>query len=298
MSKKQRRIGFILAAWTGVLWGASSPVAQYLFEIKGIEASWLTPYRLLASGSLLLLFSAVRRQEIFAVWKEKKAALRLAVFGVAGMMGMQYSFFAAVQATNAGTATFFQYLNPAMLIIFYGIKERKFPGRRELTAVCCAVSGVFLIATHGNWHSLNVSREGIVLGFLTALTTCFYAVLPIPLLKKFPSEAVCGWAMVIGGLVLAVVRRPWQMDVPIDFAVASAFFAIVILGTILPFCFYLSALTKIGAVYTGLMTSVEPVTATLLTAVFLGTAFERVDIAGFLLVLVTGVVLNLGKRSG
>ena len=88
------------------------------------------------------------------------------------------------------------------------------------------------------------------------------------------------------------------MDVPIDFAVASAFFAIVILGTILPFCFYLSALTKIGAVYTGLMTSVEPVTATLLTAVFLGTAFERVDIAGFLLVLVTGVVLNLGKRGG
>ena len=158
MSKKQRRIGFILAAWTGVLWGASSPVAQYLFEIKGIEASWLTPYRLLASGSLLLLFSAVRRQEIFAVWKEKKAALRLAVFGVAGMMGMQYSFFAAVQATNAGTATFFQYLNPAMLIIFYGIKERKFPGRRELAAVCCAVSGVFLIATHGNWHSFQRRR--------------------------------------------------------------------------------------------------------------------------------------------
>ena len=43
MSKKQRRIGFILAVWTGVLWGASSPVAQYLFEIKGIESSWLTP---------------------------------------------------------------------------------------------------------------------------------------------------------------------------------------------------------------------------------------------------------------
>ncbi len=295
MNRKNKRIGFMLAVWTGILWGASSPVAQYLFETKGLESSWLTPYRLLASGILLLAFSAVRKQDVLGVWKEKAAALRLVVFGIAGMMGMQYSFFAAVQATDAGTATFFQYLNPAMLIIYYAARDRKMPGKKELLAVCCAVSGIFLIATHGNWHSLNVSPEGIALGFLTALTTCFYAVLPIPLLKKYPAESVCAWAMIIGGITLAAVRQPWRMDVTVDITVVIAFLAIVILGTILPFCFYLSALTKIGAVYTGLMTSVEPVTATVLAAIFLGTAFARIDIVGFVLVLSTGFILNVGK---
>lgn len=292
---KNRTIGFMLAVWTGVLWGASSPAAQYLFEIKGIEASWLTPYRLLASGGLLLAYSAVRRQGILRVWKERADAIRLVIFGIIGMMGMQYSFFAAVQATNAGTATFFQYLNPAMLIIFYAVRGRKLPEKRELTAVFCAVSGIFLIAAHGNLHSLNVSAEGIALGLLTALTTCFYAVLPIPLLEKYPSEAVCAWAMLIGGIALSAVRRPWQMEVNIDPAVILAFLGIVIMGTILPFCFYLTALTKIGAVYTGLMTSVEPVTATVLAAVFLGTAFEMIDAAGFVLVLSTGFILNLKR---
>lgn len=297
MKTKDRTIGFILAIWTGVLWGVSSPIAQYLFETKGIESSWLTPYRLLASGGLLLVYSAVRKQEILSVWREKADAIRLIIFGVAGMMGMQYSFFAAVQATDAGTATFFQYLNPAMLIIYYAIQGRKLPEKRELIAVLCAVSGIFLIATHGNLNSLHVSSEGIALGLLTALTTCFYAVLPIPLLGKYPSEAVCGWAMVIGGTALAAVRRPWQMTVNINSAVVLAFLAIVILGTILPFCFYLSALTRIGAVYTGLMTSVEPVTATVLAAVFLGTAFETIDAAGFVLVLSAGFILNIGKSK-
>lgn len=295
IDRKNKRIGFMLAVWTGILWGASSPAAQYLFESKGLESSWLTPYRLLASGILLFVFSAVRKQDVWGVWKEKPAALRLIVFGIAGMMGMQYSFFAAVQATDAGTATFFQYLNPAMLIVYYAVRDRKKPEKRELAAVFCAVSGIFLIATHGNWHSLNVSPEGIVLGLLTALATCFYAVLPIPLLNKYPAEPVCAWAMIIGGITLAAVRQPWRMNANIDMIVVIAFLAIVVAGTILPFCFYLSALTRIGAVYTGLMTSVEPVTATILAAEFLSTAFEKIDIVGFVLVLSAGFILNIGK---
>ncbi len=297
VKKRDSETGFILAVWTGILWGASSPVAQYLFDQKGVDCSWLTPYRLLASGSILLVYAAVRRKGIFRVWREKGDAARLALFGVVGMMGMQYSFFAAVQATDAGTATFFQYLNPAILIIYYAVRKRKLPGKRELAAVFCAVSGIFLIATHGRLDSLHISAEGIGLGLLTALTTCFYAVLPIPLLKKYSSEVVCAWAMLIGGAALAAVRRPWQMTVDTDWEVAAAFLAIVLLGTILPFCFYLAALTRIGAVYTGLMTSVEPVTAAVLAGIFLDTAFGLIDMAGFLLVLSTGFILNMHKKE-
>ncbi len=293
---KDRTIGFVYAICTGILWGASSPVAQYLFETKGIESSWLAPYRLLVSGALLFACAAARRQDVFSVWREKGDAVRLVFFGIAGMMGMQYSFFAAVQAMDAGTATFFQYLNPVMLIAYYAVRRKKMPEKKELIAVFCAVSGIFLIAVQGTADSLGVSAKGTALGLLTALTTCFYAVLPIPLLKKYPSETVCAWAMLIGGMTLAAVRRPWRMEAAVDQTVVIAFLTIVILGTVLPFCFYLGALIRIGAVYTGLMTSIEPVTATVLAAVFLGTAFEAVDVVGFVLVLSTGFILNTGKE--
>lgn len=210
---------------------------------------------------------------------------------------MQYSFFAAVQEMNAGTATIFQYLNPAMLIIYFAVVYRIVPKGREIVAMICSLVGIFLVATHGNIHQLSVSWLGIVLGMLLALTTCFYGVIPMPLLKKYQAEVVCAWAMLIGGVVLTLATRPWKIKAETDMQVIIAFLAIVVLGTILPFCFYLAALKKIGSVYSGLLSSVEPVAATILAAVFLGTKFQTIDVIGFALVLSTMFILNVGNMK-
>ena len=87
---------------------------------------------------------------------------------------------------------------------------------------------------------------------ILAITTCCYGVIPGPLLKKYPAEIVCAWAMMVGGAVLMLVTRPWRFEVHIDWIVVVGFFAIVIMGTILPFCFYLASLKSIGSVYAGL----------------------------------------------
>lgn len=52
-------------------------------------------------------------------------------------------------------------------------------------------AGIFLVATQGNTHALSISPKGLIMGMLLAITTCFYGVLPGPLLKKYPAESVC-----------------------------------------------------------------------------------------------------------
>lgn len=120
----------------------------------------------------------------------------------------------------------------------------------------------------------------------------------MPLLKKYQAEVVCAWAMIIGGIVLSIAIQPWKIRTKIDLEVVIAFLAIVVIGTILPFCFYLSSLKKIGSVYAGLLSSVEPVAATILAAVFLGTSFQMIDVIGFALVLSTMFILNIGNMNG
>lgn len=296
--KKGRMQGFFLAFLAGLFWGASSPIAQFLFEQKGVVSSWLVPYRLLSAGILLIVYAVIQKMPIAEVWKDKKDAIRLCCFAVLGMMGMQYSFFAAVQEMNAGTATIFQYLNPAMLILYFAVIYKIAPKGREIIAVLCSLVGIFLVATHGNIHQLSISWLGIVLGLILALTTCFYGVIPMPLLKKYQAEVVCAWAMIIGGIVLSIAIQPWKIRTKIDLEVVIAFLAIVVIGTILPFCFYLSSLKKIGSVYAGLLSSVEPVAATILAAVFLGTSFQMIDVIGFALVLSTMFILNIGNMNG
>lgn len=93
--------------------------------------------------------------------------------------------------------------------------------------------GIFLVATQGNIHALYISPKGLIMGMLLAITTCFYGVLPGPLLKKYPAESVCAWAMLIGGGVLAVFLRPWRIEAHLDMIVIGVV-AAIFLGTAFP----------------------------------------------------------------
>lgn len=295
--KKLKMKGCIYAFLTGILWGVSSPVAQFLFESKGIVSEWLVPYRLLTAGVLLLLYAGIKKQDIWGVWKEKKDALRLVIFGIFGMMGMQYIFFSAVQEMNAGTATIFQYLNPAILILFFAVVHKVLPSKKEIISVIVAVAGIMIVATHGDFSALTVSPKGLVLGIMLAVITCLYGVLPVPLLKKYSAEAVSAWGMIIGGTVLMLATQPWKIKVAIDLQVVLAFIVIVVIGTVLPFGFYLVSVKYAGPVYAGLFSCVEPIAATVVAAVFLGTSFARADILGFVLVLSTLFILAVPDKT-
>ena len=101
MRKKTYVKGIVLALLAGILWGITGPLGQYLFDEKTITPEWLVTCRLIASGSVILLgLFLKRRLEIFTIWKDKKDALHMIIYSVAGMMAVQYSFFIAVEASN------------------------------------------------------------------------------------------------------------------------------------------------------------------------------------------------------
>lgn len=293
----ERKKGLFAAFGAGLAWGCTSPIAQYLFDEKGIVSQWLVPYRMVLAGILLLIYAVVvKKQNPKVLWTDKNDIIRLFGVGILGMMGMQYSFFVAIQETNAGVATIFQYLNPAILLLFYAVVYRVMPHKKEIIAVGCSIVGIFLVATQGNVHQLSMSPKGFFMGMVLAITTCFYGVLPGPLLKKYPAESMCGWAMLIGGIVLSIVLRPWKIEVHMDLVVLVGYLVITIAGTILPFLLYLAAVKYAGSVYAGLLSSVEPVAATIVAAVFLGTSFPAIDILGFALVLSTLFILNINAK--
>lgn len=73
--------------------GGVEPIAQFLFESKGVVSGWLVPYRLVMAGILLFLYAVVfKKQNPVEIWKDRKEAIRQIAFSVLGMMGMQYTF--------------------------------------------------------------------------------------------------------------------------------------------------------------------------------------------------------------
>ena len=99
--------GALLTLLGGMLWGFSGTCGQYLLQTKGLTSEFIVPIRLTAAGLLLLLVCAVREgRHIFDVFK--RDARDIVIFGVLGMSMCQYTYFSAIGASNAGTATVLQ----------------------------------------------------------------------------------------------------------------------------------------------------------------------------------------------
>lgn len=289
--------GILLALLAGILWGITGPLGQFLFDEKTITPEWLVTCRLIVSGTVILLGMFVKRRwEIFTIWKDKKDAVHMVIYSVAGMMAVQYSFFVAVEASNGGTATVLQYTNPVMIILYLALFQKVRPKSKEVVAVLLALAGIFLLSTNGNLHTLVITPKGLFMGLLCAVFTCFYSMLPRRLMEKYDEVMVCGWSMFIGGIVLAIWKNPWKIGAGADYQIWGLFGMLVLFGTVIPFIASLKAIMLSGPMYANVLASIEPVVASFLTFLFLGTTFGGFEILGFGCIILTIVMLSLNKK--
>ncbi|MCD7841620.1 MAG: DMT family transporter, partial [Lachnospiraceae bacterium] len=294
----KKTIGILCALTGGMLWGISGVCGQYLFQNKGVTATWLVPIRLTSAGLFLLLYFLLRdHKRALSVWKEKRNAKDILVYAIAGMMLCQYSYFQTIEWSNAGTATVIQYLGSAMTVVYICISERQRPKRKEILAVLLALCGIFLIATHGKPGSLALSGRALGMGLLSAVGLVIYTVKPRRLLTQFPSPLILAWGMLIGGIVLSAVMRPWNHMPQIDAELIGVLLVIICLGTMASFSLYLHSVSLIGPVQAGLYACIEPVAATVFSVIWMKETFVAIDLLGFVLIIATVFVLAAPEKE-
>jgi drug/metabolite transporter (DMT)-like permease len=290
--------GFLMAGIAALLWGVSGALVQYLFEEKGIDAGWLVTTRLLVSGTLFVTYGLMKNGKFhFRIWRNGKDRMDVIIFSVLGMLAVQYTYFIAIQHSNAATATVLQYLGPVFIAVYYIIVTRKAPNFYESLALIFAMAGTFLLVTHGNITNLAISNGALIWGLLSALTLAFYTIYPIRLLQKYSSVEVVGWSMLVGGIVFGLFHKPWIVAGTWDINTFVCTALIILFGTIIPFYIYLSALTIIGAKKASLLACAEPLSASFIAVIWLGVTYEFLDWMGSLLIVGTILLLSLDKKK-
>ncbi|MBS1663086.1 MAG: EamA family transporter [Bacteroidetes bacterium] len=285
--------GVSLALFGAVLWGVSGNCAQFLFQHRGINIEWLITIRLLAAGLLLLCF-AVRESgaRVFAIWGNKRDALQLLIFSIGGMVAVQYTYFAAIRYSNAATATVLQYSGPILIAVWLALKYRRVPTPMELAAIGLAVAGTFVLVTHGNMHSLSISGLAVVFGLASAVTLVIYTLQPLGLLSRYPSAVVISWGMLFGGIVFSFIHAPWKVSGYWDVQTWLCVGFIVVMGTLVAFYSYMTAVKTIGGQKASLLSSAEPLAATMLSVLWLNTRWTFFDWIGSLCIIATVFLLS------
>ncbi|RSK24268.1 DMT family transporter [Bhargavaea beijingensis] len=300
MGNTSRKTGFFLVITGAALWGVGGTVAQKLFQQYGIDINWLVTTRLLIAGLLLLAVQYLMkdRSQIIGVWKEKRTGIQLIVFGLLGMLAVQYTYMASIRHGNAAVATLLQYLAPVMIIVYLVLRRQAVFRRVDLATVILALGGCSLLLTNGSLSSLSVPTPAVIWGVLSGMSLAFYTLYAIPLLARFDSLVIVGWAMVIGGVALSFIHPPWRIDLSGLNTEAFGYIAFVIIfGTMIAFWFYIESLQNLAPKETSLLGSLEPLAAVLTTVFWLGVPFGFYQWLGTASIIGMILLLALSKKQ-
>ena len=251
---------------------------------------------MLGAGMILLLLTIfTKKQETFCIWKHPAEAVRLVIFAIGGLMFSQFAYLTAISYSNSGTATVFQNTGIILVMILSCIFARRLPRSGEVAAAILTLIGVVLLATHGRLDGLVISGDALTWGGLAALALTTYTLLPGDLLRKWGTPLVNGFAMLIGGVVMAGSFRIWEKSWDFDLPIILALLAMVVLGTVIAFSFYLQGVSDIGPVKASMLACIEPVVATIVSALWLGTEFAPIDLCGFALIIGGCLLVSLSE---
>ncbi len=291
MSRTSR--GIISALVGASFWGFSGTCAQYLFAHYQVPALFLTSFRMLSSGLLFLALLLWRRRDaVIALLRDKSSRRQVLAFGAGGLLSCQLTYLMTISYTNAGTATILQNLNIVFCLLVGLVVGRRGPRLAEVASIVLALAAGVLVSTKGDLSILQIPPEGLLWGILNALSCTFYIMYPRRLFDRWGSLVPVGLGMLVGGIAATIIFvigcfvAPYAIYVPtLDFDGICVLAIISVVGTFAAFGLYLHGVSIVGGVMGSLLGSVEPVSACVFSALWMGTQFVAADWAGLALMI-------------
>ena len=108
--------------------------------------------------------------------------------------------------------------------------------------------------------------------------------------------AANGLGMMIGGLFLSVSCQVWTLWPVLDLTGWLAVAFIIIIGTALSFTAFVTGISEIGPMKATLLGTLEPVIASVVSAIALGTTFHTVELIGYACIIATVFIIILQKK--
>lgn len=279
-------LGALAASLGSSFWGFSGTAASALFGVYHVDTMWLMSVRQLLAGALfmvvILLFD---RKRFVKLWTSPDHRRMQIVFTFCGLLANQFFYLNAVRLTNAGTATVLQCLQLVFIMGYTCIKAHRRPRKREIAGLLLAFTGTVLISTGGDLTRLSIPPLGLAMGLLAAAGASLMTILPVKILPVYGSTIVTGSAMFMSGIVTSIFVQPWSNPPALDAGGVQMLAVFVLIGSFLAYLLYMQGVKNVGSMRAGLIGTLEPVSATVTSAILLGTAFAPTDIVGFVLII-------------
>lgn len=306
-----RLSGYGLAVLAAVCWATGGLAAKWLFTpLTASTANWplpplgisidpvmLSASRALLAFGMLLAYLVVARRDALRV--RLRDLPFLALFGVAGLALVHFTYFKTISLTNVATAILLEYLAPVLvLVVSVTLLRDRFTWSLP-ASVLLSVSGCALVVGAVGGSGLQVSPAGLMWGLASAVFFAGYTLMGRWAAQRFSSwtlltyglgAATLFWFLVLGGpmRIFATLQDPRTLG-------AVAFIAFF--STVVPFGAFLKALQSIRATEASVTATLEPVLAAVLAWVLFRESLGVAQMVGGVLVIAAIVVSQLPSTA-
>jgi drug/metabolite transporter (DMT)-like permease len=283
-------VGFILL--TSLQFGSVVILGKIATRPGGLPVPSLLACRFAVAALLLGAGLVVLRLPLAAAPGEGWRLAGLGMIGYAAEAGM---FFASLRHGTAAAVTLLFFTYPVLVALLAFASGKGLPGWLLGAALVAVVVGASIVAVGGG--GVSVDGVGALLALGAAFTISFYLVGAEAVLKETNSLTGAMWVSASAAVGLAAYAlitgtatwpRGWHQWGPVlgMAAFTAGAFACLFAG-----------LRRLGVVRTSILSATEPLTATVLAAVFLGEGVRAQTVFGGLLILAGAVAASLARRG-
>lgn len=293
--------GIFMIIMGAMLWGATGPMMEWILDTGTMSVSFMLIIRLLLAGLAILLILKMKGVHIMRPLLHKVWLRQMVIFGVIGMLGVQFTFAGSIHTSNAVIATLFQFLAPIYIILFVSIRQKAKPPLAQVIGMAVTMAGLYLLLTNGSLSGFALTAEALFFGIALGFSFAFYTLYPVRLMNEWGVLLSVGWGMLIGGFALLIINLMnfgKGIKALANIEISIMLLLVIIVGTV-AFLLFLSSMKYISPVETSLLSSFEPLTAMIISVLWFGSVLGIWQMVGAAIMLlgVTGLSVAGSKKK-
>lgn len=293
-----RTVGVICGVLSGFFWGTMDIASQYLLHTAKLTPAPFISLTMLLSTVLLFAAALVRSpQETFAVLKSPRNIGQMMIFGLLLLL-TEVSFYVCVKYSNAETAAVIAATRPFCimgLLIFASVR----PTVSQILCCGLALAGVSLLATKGNFSAISLHWLPVLIGLGAPLFSAGYTLQSRAIVRMVGPLISMAWAMLFASVLSNIYFPFWQVKLDWTFLTVLSVFWVAVMGHIVAYMLYIISAGKILPTITGVLETVEPLTAILLSWLLFSQKMNTPMLIGASMILAAVVFLGFvgSKRN-
>ena len=285
--------GYTMILCAAFFWGVSGTLAKVLLNNR-VDTLLIVQTRVTFSFLLFLIWFLVISPATLRVLL--RDLWRFAMLGIIGVAGSNFTYYSTIRESTVATAILLQYTAP-FLVMGYAVLS----GMETLTLVkflagVGSLCGCFLAVGGYESTAVKITSAALLTGCGSALCFAFLNIAVKRMLERYSMWTVTFYSLAFASVFWMVVHPLWGSTERVQGELWGILVLFAVVSILIPHSLFFGGMRHVVPSRAVIISTFEPVTAIVSSAIILAEPLAPAQIAGVVIVLSCIVLLELKRE--